>query len=365
MTATAVSLPASTRSRQYSAEKQSIGSASPHAPCGKLTPHSPDSRKWVCTSTTTSRRRCRGRRGRVVRGRRRRLLRVGGRRLRHGEATAGLGARRTRTARRCTPAGRPARTPSRPTRAGSAGATSRGGGRGRRRRHGPAASPRARRSSSGGGRYSPFEHGHSFSGSPGSTSSCAPTSSMQPRLRTRVCGSSAEASSRIGVRAASSAAGSGGGHERLADEDGVVAGVGEAAGVGGVADARLGDLDDAVGDRRGHPRGPVVVDLERHEVALVDADQRGAALQGDLQLRLVVDLDEHVEAELDGELVELDQLEAVERGGDQQHGVGAHQPGVGDVVRGDREVLAQHGQRGRRPGRLRGRRPSRRRTPRR
>ena len=34
-----------------------------------------------------------------------------------------------------------------------------------------------RRSSSGGGRYSPFEHGHSFSGSPGSSSSREPTSS--------------------------------------------------------------------------------------------------------------------------------------------------------------------------------------------
>ena len=54
ITATAVSLPASTRSRQYSAEKQSIGSSSPHAPCGKPVPQSPDSRKWVCTSTTTS-----------------------------------------------------------------------------------------------------------------------------------------------------------------------------------------------------------------------------------------------------------------------------------------------------------------------
>ena len=54
----------------------------------------------------------------------------------------------------------------------------------------------------------------------------------------------------------------------------------------------------------------------------------------DLQLRLVVDLDEHVEAELDGQVVELEQLEAVEGGDDQQHGVGAHQPGVGDVAGG-------------------------------
>ncbi len=54
MTATAVSLPMSTRSRQYSAEKQSMASGSPQLPCGKPVPHSPDSRKWVCTSTTIS-----------------------------------------------------------------------------------------------------------------------------------------------------------------------------------------------------------------------------------------------------------------------------------------------------------------------
>ena len=56
------------------------------------------------------------------------------------------------------------------------------------------------------------------------------------------------------------------------------------------------------------------------------------AASGDLELGLVVDLDEHVEADLDGERVELDQLGRLERGGDQQHAVGAHQPGVDDVV---------------------------------
>ena len=278
---------------------------------------------------------------------------------RDGEPPARLGARRRRplVAARLQD-GQPRRH-ARPTTAGSAAATSRGAGRG------ASAAARARRiasarsSSSGGGRYSPFEHGHSFSGSPGSASS-RPHST--PRLHATHASGRRRRQGGAGRRAA---AGSGGGDEGLADEDGVVAGVGEAAGVVGVADAGLGDLDDAVGDRRGHPRRPVVVDLERHEVALVDADQRRPGLEGDLQLRLVVDLDEHVEAELDGELVELDQLAPVERGGDQQHGVGAHQPGVGDVVGGDREVLAQHRQRRRRPGRLRGRRPSRRRTPRR
>ena len=45
------------------------------------------------------------------------------------------------------------------------------------------------------------------------------------------------------------------------------------------------------------------------------------------------------------------QLGVVERGDDQQHAVGAHQPGVAHVGGADREVLAQHRQRARGPGR--------------
>ena len=112
-----------------------------------------------------------------------------------------------------------------------------------------------------------------------------------------------------------------------------------------VADARLGDLDDAGRDGAAHPGGALVVDLERQQVALVDADERGPGDEGALQLRLVVDLDEHVEADRGGQLVELDQLEVGERGDDEQHAVGAHQSGVGDVAGVDREVLAQHRER--------------------
>ena len=57
-----------------------------------------------------------------------------------------------------------------------------------------------------------------------------------------------------------------------------------------------------------------------------------------------MDLDEHVEPELGGERVQVAQLALVERGDDEQHAVGAHQPGVADVEGGDGEVLAQHGQ---------------------
>ena len=55
-----------------------------------------------------------------------------------------------------------------------------------------------------------------------------------------------------------------------------------------------------VGHLRGHAHGPVGVDLEGDEVALVHADEVGAGGDGPLELGLVVDLDEHVEADVAG-----------------------------------------------------------------
>ena len=95
-----------------------------------------------------------------------------------------------------------------------------------------------------------------------------------------------------------------------------------------------------------HAHGAGVVDLERDEVALVDADERGPGGQRPLELGLVVDLDERVEPELGGQRRGSRASSLVgERGGDEQHRVGAHQAGVADVGAGDGEVLAQHGQR--------------------
>ena len=80
----------------------------------------------------------------------------------------------------------------------------------------------------------------------------------------------------------------------------------------------------------------LVVDLEGDQVPLVDADEGGADGEGPLELGLVVDLDQRVEADLDGEPVEAGQLVVVERGGDEQHAVGAHEAGVEHVARGRR-----------------------------
>ena len=53
---------------------------------------------------------------------------------------------------------------------------------------------------------------------------------------------------------------------------------------------------------------------------------------GPLELGLVVHLDERVEADARRRGVEAAQLRVGQRGRDQQHGVGAHQPGVAHVV---------------------------------
>ena len=71
-----------------------------------------------------------------------------------------------------------------------------------------------------------------------------------------------------------------------------------------------------------------VVDLEGDEVALVHADEGGAGGERPLELGLVVHLDQGVEPELGGQVVEVAQLVVVEGGDDEQHGVGAHEPGV-------------------------------------
>src|SRR5204862_786034 len=132
-----------------------------------------------------------------------------------------------------------------------------------------------------------------------------------------------------------------GGDEGLPHQDSVVAGVVQGAGVGPAADTGLGHLHHAVGDGGGHAYGPLVVDLERDEVALVDTHEGGADLQGDLQLWLVVHFDQRVETHFGGQVVERAQLPGVEGGGDEQHAVGPHEASIAHVVRSHGEVLAQ------------------------
>ena len=85
----------------------------------------------------------------------------------------------------------------------------------------------------------------------------------------------------------------------------------------------------------------VAVDLERLEVARVDADDAGARVHGALDLVLVVHLDERREPDGLRALDERLQGGLVQGGHDQQREVGAVRPGLPQLVRGDDEVLAQ------------------------
>ena len=140
--------------------------------------------------------------------------------------------------------------------------SSRGAARGRRRPREPAASPRCRRSSSGVGRYSPFEHGHSLSGRPGSSSvtpmrSCNHSGRRLSRCR---CPNGAASLSRGGgVRGELAKLGDGGleavgvTEQRAAGDEHVGAGARRAGhGVGGDAAVDL----DVRRRRRGRPPRP-------------------------------------------------------------------------------------------------------------
>ena len=111
------------------------------------------------------------------------------------------------------------------------------------------------------------------------------------------------------------------------------------------------------------PHGAVGVDLEGDEVALVDADQRGADGDGPLQLGFVVDLDEHVEARARRRGRGGRRSSASSRAATMRSTASAPMSaGVGHVAGVDGEVLAQHRDRARRPEPPGGRRPSRRTT---
>ena len=75
-------------------------------------------------------------------------------------------------------------------------------------------------------------------------------------------------------------------------------------------------------------------DVEELEQVGVDVERR-------LELLLVVDLDDRVHLELARNAVEHPQIADLERAHDEEHGVGAPGPGLVDLVRVDREVLAQ------------------------
>ena len=95
------------------------------------------------------------------------------------------------------------------------------------------------------------------------------------------------------------------------------------------------------GDAGGQRLGPVLVDRERAQVPLVDPDQARPGRERPLELGLVVHLHQRGQTERGRPSVKPRQLLVVERGGDQQDGIGPHEAGIDDVELGHGEVLAQ------------------------
>src|SRR5881227_2440594 len=137
-------------------------------------------------------------------------------------------------------------------------------------------------------------------------------------------------------------------HEQLADQDGVDAHALEVLDHLTRDDSRL--RDDGLSRRYVGQQlvGPLDVDAEVGEVAVVDADVVGVNLEGDLQLLLAVDLDEHIEVDGPRLLIQAREVPPLQRGDDQQEGVGAGRRGLEDLIGVDDEVLAKDRQAGRR-----------------
>ena len=129
--------------------------------------------------------------------------------------------------------------------------------------------------------------------------------------------------------------------QALADQHRVGAGRGVLDQVVRPPNAGFGDLDDAARQAGRDPLEGRSVDLERVEVAGVDADDPGAGVQRAAGLVLGVHLDERGHAERFDALAQPDQGVLVEGGDDQQHHVGAVGPGLVHLVGPDDEVLAQ------------------------
>ncbi len=109
----------------------------------------------------------------------------------------------------------------------------------------------------------------------------------------------------------------------------------------GLADARFGDDEPVVGHELAQPRGPVDVDLERAQVAVVEPDQPGAAGEGAVELARVVDLDERLEADLERPLDQPREPLGRMEDREQQDEVGAGRAEHRELDLLDHEVLGQ------------------------
>ena len=114
------------------------------------------------------------------------------------------------------------------------------------------------------------------------------------------------------------------------------------AGVGGGLDAALADQQAALADHRRQAAGGLQVDLERAQVAVVDAEDAGGRVEGDFDLGFVVDFDQGLEAAGVGRVEQAPVVVATQGRHDEEDGIGAGHHGFVDLGLVHDEVLAQH-----------------------
>ena len=85
-------------------------------------------------------------------------------------------------------------------------------------------------------------------------------------------------------------------------------------------------------------------DVERAQVAVVDADKRRRQSQRAIELGRVVDFGQYRHPEFACEGLERGEARVVERGDDQQNAIGTEGPRLDDLVFVKHEILAQHRQ---------------------
>ena len=99
---------------------------------------------------------------------------------------------------------------------------------------------------------------------------------------------------------------------------------------------------DVVGHVVEQVQGGVETGREGREIPVVDADDARIERQGLVQLRPVMHFDQHIEADVPRQPVEVGELGGLQCRDDQQQAVGAKRTRLVDLVLVDDEILAQN-----------------------
>ena len=144
---------------------------------------------------------------------------------------------------------------------------------------------------------------------------------------------------------ASFAPGIGRAHQRRADEHRICAGQLGRGRLRAGLDRALGDQDAVAGRAREQRQLAAPVEIERRQVARVDADHRRVERDRTLELIRVVRLDERVEAERVRATQQRTHLHVVEIAQEQEHRVRPGRSRGLEIVRRREEALGEQGQR--------------------